>query len=1706
MKRILLLLLVCAGLFAKGQVYNNEWIDYNKTYYKFKVGSTGLYRISQTALSSIGLGTTPAQNFQLWRNGQEIPLYTSVASGSLGAADYLEFWGEMNDGKPDKQLYRDPDYQLNDHWSLQTDTAFYFLTVNPTGPNKRLVNTTNNVGGNALGPEPYFMFTLGNYYKVRLNAGFGALVQNSYVYSSAYDKGEGWTSGNIDSGATLSIAHSNLHVYGTGPAPTFRINVAGNAINQRSFRVNINGTTVGLQTMDYFDYLKYQTSFDLSLLSSGNANVDITNLPVSGATDRIVVGQYEITYPRQFDFDNSKSFSFELPANTNGNYLEISNFNYGSTAPVLYDLTNGKSYVADISNPSLIKIVLQPSSVNRKLLLVSEDASNISAITSFQTRNFVNYGLPANQGNYLIIANSVLFNGAGGSNPVDDYKAYRNSAAGGGYTTKIYDIDQLIDQFAFGIKKHPSSIRNFIQYASTNYTAKPKFVFLMGKGVNYVSYRSLENSPTPGVQGDLEKLNLVPTFGNPASDNLLSCFQQNNIPAVPIGRLSVINAGEVAVYLKKVKDYEQAQAFTSPYIADKGWIKNVIHVVGADNGDLQKVLNQLMTNYKAIISDTLYGGSVNSFTKTSTETAEQINSQRLESLFEQGLSIILYFGHSSASTFEFNLDDPMSYNNFGKYPIFITLGCNAGNLYNFNQNRLLTKETISENFVLAPDRGAIAFLATTSLGIVQYLDILNINNYKALAITKYGSAIGDIMVEAIARGFDITTQFDFFARVHSEQISLNGDPALKYNTQPKPDFAIEQPLVRISPSFISVSNSSFKVDAQMMNLGKAISNKVVIEIKRTYPNNTTEVIRRDTIPGIRYMDSISINVPIIANRDKGLNKITITIDPGNLIPEMYETNNSVTKEVFIYDEDIKPVYPYNFAIINKQNIKFAASTANPFAISQQYNMELDTTELFNSPMKIIRTTTAKGGVVEFSPGITFTDSMVYYWRVASIPATGEPKWNVSSFIYLANSDVGFNQSHFYQHLKSDNKDITLDSASRTWKFGASTQNLFIKNGSWTTSSNSEGNFAIIINSGPQDYHNTCWFQSVVFNVFNPVTFKPWINTTLDNIAPIGHGLYGSASSNCFPGRAINFEYRWDSASSRKRAMDFMKDTIPNGSYVVVRSFLLDSIAAPSFAGMLRYAADWKADESIYGPGQSLYQYMKDAGFSDMDSFNRQRNFILVYKKNDPSFTPRWMFTQGTFDNISLSVDCVTADSLGYITSPLFGPAKQWKQLQWRGTSQDVLPGDNPTIDIYGVNNNGDESVIFTDLNQSIQDFDISDIDAKQYPYVKLKMRNLDSVNITPYQMNYWRVTSVPAPEGAIAPNIFFQMDSVVDLGQSIDFKIAFKNVSEAAFDSLKVAIVITDKNNVPTIIPIPRQKPLVSDSTLIITATINTANLGGNNNLYVMFNPDFDQPEQYLFNNFAYKNFYVRPDSLNPLLDVTFDGVHILNRDIIQPRPNILIKLKDEAKFLRLNDTSLVRVKIRYPNTERKDARPYYFNSDTLQFIPAGAGTNTENTATVNFKPFFAKDGEYELIVSGKDKSNNTAGNLEYIVAFNIISKPMISNLLNYPNPFTTSTAFVFTLTGSQVPQNLKIEIMTITGKIVREITKDELGPLHIGRNITEFKWDGTDQYGQKLANGIYLYRVVTNLNGKSLDKYKAEGDETDKYFNKGYGKMYLMR
>jgi len=225
--------------------------------------------------------------------------------------------------------------------------------------------------------------------------------------------------------------------------------------------------------------------------------------------------------------------------------------------------------------------------------------------------------------------------------------------------------------------------------------------------------------------------------------------------------------------------------------------------------------------------------------------------------------------------------------------------------------------------------------------------------------------------------------------------------------------------------------------------------------------------------------------------------------------------------------------------------------------------------------------------------------------------------------------------------------------------------------------------------------------------------------------------------------------------------------------------------------------------------------------------------------------------------------------------------------------------------------------------------------------------------------------------------------------------------------------------------------------------------------------------------------------------------VHILNNDIVSAKPNVLIQLKDENRFLALNDTNDFKVFIKKPSAAI--AQRIYFGS-TMSFIPA---VLPNNSCRINYTPVLFEDGTYQLLVQAKDKSDNQSGAIDYKINFEVVNRSTITEVMNYPNPFSTSTRFVFTLTGSEEPTNFKIQIMTITGKVVREIYQDEIGPIHIGRNITEFAWDGKDEFGDQLANGVYLYHVITRINGSDIEKRETGADQ---YFKKGWGKMYLMR
>ena len=319
------------------------------------------------------------------------------------------------------------------------------------------------------------MYTASRHFKDKINNGKAVNVGEN-LYSSSYDKGEGWSSSDIvTSASTNGISYgtntstlNNLFVYtGSGAqSPSFKIALSGNANYLRRYTASINGdSVVGNQFIEYTSVID-STSFNITSIASNTASISVKNIAfvecptdLPCQTDRIVIHKYELTYPRQFNFGGSSNFEFFHPSSNSGYNLQISNFGFGSTVPVLYDLSNNRRYIADVSASPILKFVLPASDLKRRLVLVSEDASNVNVVSRLQKIIFKDYSNANQVGDYLIISHPYLFNGPNG-NPVEDYRAYRSSVAGGGFNAKIYLSDELIDQFAFGIKKNPLGIRN----------------------------------------------------------------------------------------------------------------------------------------------------------------------------------------------------------------------------------------------------------------------------------------------------------------------------------------------------------------------------------------------------------------------------------------------------------------------------------------------------------------------------------------------------------------------------------------------------------------------------------------------------------------------------------------------------------------------------------------------------------------------------------------------------------------------------------------------------------------------------------------------------------------------------------------------------------------------------------------------------------------------------------------------------------------------------------------------------------------------------------------------------------------------------------------------------------------------------------------------------------------------------------------------
>lgn len=113
-------------------------------------------------------------------------------------------------------------------------------------------------------------------------------------------------------------------------------------------------------------------------------------------------------------------------------------------------------------------------------------------------------------------------------------------------------------------------------------------------------------------------------------------------------------------------------------------------------------------------------------------------------------------------------------------------------------------------------------------------------------------------------------------------------------------------------------------------------------------------------------------------------------------------------------------------------------------------------------------------------------------------------------------------------------------------------------------------------------------------------------------------------------------------------------------------------------------------------------------------------------------------------------------------------------------------------------------------------------------------------------------------------------------------------------------------------------------------------------------------------------------------------------------------------------------------------------------------------------------EGQHTLKLKVWDVYNNSA---EDYTEFTVVNDEnlVVNNLLNYPNPFTTFTTFHFDHNKAGQRLNAVLTIKTIAGNVVKTIATELWNASSHSADLT---WDGTDNFGDNLARGVYLYTL----------------------------------
>jgi hypothetical protein len=1320
---------------------------------------------------------------------------------------------------------------------------------------------------------------------------------------------------------------------------------------------------------------------------------------------------------------------FRLQANTGDkSYIEIANPASGAR---VFDVTD-PAQVRRISttSTSTLNAVVTATATPRTLLVTN--TTTTPAVRGIRFREII----PA-QHDYIIISHGWLRRSAGGyADPVQEYANYRGSPAGGNYDTLLVDINMLYNQFTSG-EQTPVAIFRFMKFLTQTHV--PKYLLLIGKGLNVSigGVASYYRNPVPYVAYK----DLIPSAGMPGSDIAFTAglAGAGYEPAVPTGRIPANSPIDVAAYLDKVKEME-----TKPY--NDLWRKNIIHLSGGLEEGEPEYFRDILKGYGQVAKSYHLGGAVQARAKRSRDVGENID---VSAEVNKGVSLITFFGHSSPTTLDFDVgyvtNPVLGYDNKGKYPMFLINGCNAGSFFLYNK-------LFGEDWIVAPNKGALGFIAHTYYGLVSTLQAYSSNfyevAYKDSVFIKQG--IGDIQKET-ARRYMQQNGVSIYNVTQAQQMILLGDPAVKLFGAPRADYEINDnnlSIESLNDEPVTAESDSFGIKIIVRNFGQAKEDTFRIEVQRRYNDNT--IVTYDSLfSPVLYSDTLTFVIRKDRNQAAGNNTFTVTVDPDGVVKELDETNNTASIGFAIPLNGTRNLFPYKYAIVSDRQANLSFQSTDLLSDERSFLMEVDTTDQFNSGFK--KAFTIKGKVfARQALELLDQDSLTYYWRTRlAEPAAGESEaWALSSFSYIHDSPQGWAQIDFPQYTENPAVGLVKDPELRRLEYPETVTDVSI-----TTFGYARTNVItdIHVQIAGAEYNLTTQGFACRFNTINLIAFDR--RSTVPYIG-IPFKWYNRAGRAC--GRqpwVINSFAVPEMITGNGDDIVAYVDNIAVGDSVVLFSI-----------GYVNYPAWPAAARTKLGElGISVAQINALIAGEATVIFARKGltpgQAIVIRAPGAPPEQQQ----------LQVNKTITGRYTSGEMTSVSIGPALKWINLATRRGHAE--PSDQWAVDIIGVKLNGEEKVLLPGVPY---DRDLSFIDATEYPMLKLRYTTSDDVNLTPVQLAKWLVFYEPAAEGMLIYK-GGRTPQTVSEGVVWDGPYGFVNIGEKEFtDSLRVDI---DVFNTPVRVSedsnFKIKAPAPGDTTWFHVA-VPTLNKIGANDVNVFVNKRI-QPEQYYDNNVLELRDYlnVQREPFDPVLEVTIDGRHVANGDFVSPNPVIRARLWDNNRILFKRDT--LGVILLFSDTCQTDCnlrRIWFSNPD----VSWSAATDSTDFSVV-YKPHDLVEGRYLLRVSGSDEEGNASGDTDYEVTFLVSVERTVLMLPPFPNPLQLSTMFRIVVSGADQPADVSIQFTSAAGVPVQAISKS----LYIGTN--EILWNGADPSGYLLPPGVYIYRIQLPVAGEVYEK-----------------------